>query len=317
MSFHEVVFPVTISFDSDGGPGYNTEALDQGSGQETRIARWEDSRRKYDAATGLKSIADMALVLDFFHARKGSLHGFLWKDWSDYSSAADHVSTPAGDDETIGTGDGVTTGFQLIKTYTSGGTTTTRTIEKPVVSTTIIRVAGVSKTDGVDYTVNVTTGVVTFASAPAAAAAITAGFYFYVPVRFGSEVDKLMGITLSDFDNRQAKALPVQEIKSTRWVDDERYYGGSFSRTVSAPLTLSESDARVQLIDALSGATCKLPDPASLPAGGEWFYIYNIGAAAFNLLDWSGSLLLSVPAGTGVTVVLGLDISGNPLWIAF
>ena len=184
MAFHEVRFPDDISRGARGGPERRTQVVELASGDEERNASWADSRRRYDAAYGIRRADDLAAVIAFFEARNGRLHGFRWKDWGDYRSGL--PSTPVTSiDQTLGTGDGATTAFQLVKRYESGAQAWTRRIGKPVAGTVRISRAGVEATSG--WTVDAATGVVTFATAPAAGVLVTAGFEFDVPVRFDTD----------------------------------------------------------------------------------------------------------------------------------
>ena len=56
---------------------------------------------------------------------------------------------------------------------------------------------------------DVATGLVTFASAPADGAAITAGFEFDVPVRF--DTDSLL-VNLANFQAGEVPSLPLVEV---------------------------------------------------------------------------------------------------------
>lgn len=70
--------------------------------------------------------------------------------------------------EAVGTGNGTQTVFTLANA--------------PVAPTTlVVKVAAVTKTEGTDYTVNYKTGSITFTSAPANSAAITADYWFNNP----------------------------------------------------------------------------------------------------------------------------------------
>lgn len=209
MAFHEVRFPTAIAFGSSGGPERRTDVVTLASGHEERNGRWADSRRRYEAGYGVKSLADLEAVLAFFEARAGRLHGFRFRDPVDFSSAAGNGSiSPL--DQAIGTGDGTTTAFQLAKTYTSGGVSYRRVIAKPVAGSVRVAVAGVEKTEGTDFTVDATTGIVTFASAPALGATITAGFEFDVPVRFDSD---RLEISLTAFRAGDIPNIPLVEIR--------------------------------------------------------------------------------------------------------
>jgi uncharacterized protein (TIGR02217 family) len=58
------------------------------NGFEERNSPWAHSRRRYDAGLGLRSLDDVAALIAFFEARAGQMHGFRWKDWSDYRMVA-------------------------------------------------------------------------------------------------------------------------------------------------------------------------------------------------------------------------------------
>ena len=125
-------------------------------------------------------------VLAFFEERRGRAYGFRWKDWADFKSCAPSQS-PAATDQTLGTGDGTDTTFQLIKTYGASYLPWPRTIAKPVSGTLRVAVNGGAQTEGVDFSVDSTTGIVTFTAAPPNGQSVTAGFEFDVPVRFDTD----------------------------------------------------------------------------------------------------------------------------------
>jgi uncharacterized protein (TIGR02217 family) len=78
--------------------------------------------------------------------------------------------------------------FQLIKTYYSGETEEWAEDKKKIVPGTtfppVIKVDGALKTEGVDYTLDDDTGIVTFGAAPGDGKIITANYRFYFQVRF-------------------------------------------------------------------------------------------------------------------------------------
>jgi uncharacterized protein (TIGR02217 family) len=208
MAFHEVRFPTDIAFGSRGGPKRKTIIATSGSGYEHRNSQWADSKREYNAGYGVKSLDDIHTVVEFFEERRGMLHGFRWKDKFDYKSCAPN-QTPAFDDITIGTGDGTTTQFQLIKTYGSVYAPYSRDIKKPVQDTVLIGLNG-SNTGGSGWSVNLTAGVITFSSAPINGHAITAGFEFDVPVRFNTDY---LEIDLGAFTAGNIPDIPIVEIR--------------------------------------------------------------------------------------------------------
>ncbi|MEI9887047.1 MAG: DUF2460 domain-containing protein [Rhizomicrobium sp.] len=206
MTFHEIRFPTAVAFHSTGGPERKTEIVTLGSGFEERNAVWANSRRRFDAGYGVKSLGDLHAVIAFFEARQGRLYPFRFKDWSDFKSCApDAALTPL--DQPLGLGDGHSTAFQLTKTYTSGPASWTRTIKKPVAGTTRIAFAGIEHTTG--FTVDTTSGLVTFASAPAAGTVLAAGFQFDTPVRFDTDH---LAINLAGFSAGEIPNIPLVEV---------------------------------------------------------------------------------------------------------
>jgi uncharacterized protein (TIGR02217 family) len=207
MAFHEVRFPDSISRGARGGPERRTQIVELASGDEERNASWANSRRRYDVSYGIRRADDLAAVVAFFEARNGRLHGFRFKDWSDYKSGLpSNVRSPL--DQAIGTGDGTTTAFQLVKHYTSGAQSWTRTITKPVAGSVRLALGGVEQASG--WSVDATSGVVTFASAPDAGVAVTAGFEFDVPVRFDSDT---LDVTLDIERLGSITSIPLVELR--------------------------------------------------------------------------------------------------------
>lgn len=209
MAFDDIRFPTSISLGATGGPERRTDIVVTGSGAEERNSRWADSRRRYNAGFGVKSLDDIHEVVRFFEERRGRLHGFRWKDHTDFKSCAPKGQVTALD-QAIGPGNGVTAAFTLVKRYGTGLRDYVRTITKPVAGTVVIAVAG---TAAVNFTVNALTGVVTFnaGSIPAAGAAVTAGFQFDVPARF--DTDQLR-INLTQFSAGDIPDIPVVEIRA-------------------------------------------------------------------------------------------------------
>jgi uncharacterized protein (TIGR02217 family) len=207
MAFHEVRFPDAISRGARGGPERRTQIVELASGDEERNASWANSRRRYDVAYGIRRADDLAAVVAFFEARNGRLHGFRFKDWGDHRSCLPS-GTPSPLDQPLGVGDGVRTAFPLLKRYASGPQFWTRAITKPVAGTVRVALGGTEQTSG--WSVDTTTGVVTFGSAPAAGTAVTAGFEFDTPVRFDTDA---LDVTLDLERLGSITSIPLLEIR--------------------------------------------------------------------------------------------------------
>ena len=208
MAFDDIRFPVSISRGASGGPERRTEIVALGSGREERNSRWADSRRRYEAGFGVKSLDGLHEVIGFFEERRGRLHGFRWKDHADFKSCAPQQQVSAFD-QAIGAGDGVTAAFQLKKTYGTGLRNYERSISRPVAGSILVAVNGVATTQ---FTANLSDGTITFLPGhiPPAGAAITAGFEFDVPVRF--DTDELR-INLAAFQAGDIPQIPIVEIR--------------------------------------------------------------------------------------------------------
>lgn len=204
MSFIETPrFPEDISYGSSGGPEYLTRIVVTGSGHERRNAAWSEARARYDVAYGVRTPGQLAALLAFFRARRGRAEGFRYKDWADYSSAADGVGTPLPGDQLLGLGDGATLAFQLVKAY--GGRT--RPIAKPVAGSLRLALDGVEQASG--WALDATRGQVTFVAPPAAGVAVSAGFLFDVPVRFDSD---WLPLRLEAYGG-DAESVPLLEVR--------------------------------------------------------------------------------------------------------
>jgi uncharacterized protein (TIGR02217 family) len=210
LPFHETRFPTAVALGASGGPERMTEIVTLGSGREARNQRWAHSRRRFDAGSGVKSFAELAAVVAFFEERRGRFAGFRWKDRLDWTSCAPGAAI-APTDQPLGIGDGATAAFQLAKTYGAAFDPYVRIISKPVAGTVRVAVAGAEKAIGIDFTVDATTGVVTFlpGAIPAVGAAVTAGFEFDVPVRFDTDA---LDIDLASFEAGQVPRIPVVEV---------------------------------------------------------------------------------------------------------
>jgi uncharacterized protein (TIGR02217 family) len=211
MAFHEIRFPAAISFGASGGPERRTDIVTLGSGREERNQRWADSRRTYNAGYGVKTIEDLEAVIAFFEERRGCLHGFRWKDHANFKSCR-VTESPSAYDQMIGTGDGMTENFQLCKTYGSEFAPWRRIISKPVSGTVHVAVNNVPLSEGVGFTCDATSGIVTFNAnyLPPEGAVIAAGFEFDVPVRFNADS---LEINIDGFRHGSIPAIPIVELR--------------------------------------------------------------------------------------------------------
>ena len=182
-------------------PTFSTEIQESVAGREVRVQNfqnpiWEftltyeyllnDPRsRDENEQTPLETL------VGFYLARGGQFDDFLLNE----SDLTGRLEDSAYTGQPIGTGDGVTKSFQLVRNI--GGFL--EAVQNPMNQTATIYVNGAAKSQGPDY--SIANGLVTFGSAPAAGAGITADFLMLHRVRFhtGTSRSGKEGIEFSNF----------------------------------------------------------------------------------------------------------------------
>lgn len=159
----------------------------------------------YDVGPGLRSEAELGVLLEFFRARRGPARGFRLSDPFDFSSNG-MTGNPRATDQLIGIGNGLAATFQLSKSYGSGGDPQVRQITRPRTETILVSVDGVATTD---WTLT-SGGRVVLNEAPADGAEVRAGFLFDVPVRFAQDRLDISGAT---FAAGEAPSVPLIEVR--------------------------------------------------------------------------------------------------------
>ncbi|HEV2162236.1 MAG TPA: DUF2460 domain-containing protein [Stellaceae bacterium] len=168
------VFPALagLGWSVKRAPVWKTRAQQAISGKETRLADWSypawQWELTFDFLRATPSAAEFQSLVGFFNQCRGAFGAFLYADADDNAVA----------DQAIGTGDGATTVFQLARSF--GGF-----IEPVLAPNTVsaVYLGGVVQTPSA-YSVDSTTGLLTFTAAPASGAAITADFTYYFRCRF-------------------------------------------------------------------------------------------------------------------------------------
>lgn len=178
----EILFPTDISYSSAGGPRFKTTVFESDSGYEQRNIDWSAVKSNYNVSQAIKSQTQMDALTNFFMVVNGRANWFRFKDWNDFTI----------EDMEIGVGDGTTVDFQITQTYSWTEPENSVTVSYV---RTIVKIAWGSLTeiliDGTpnsDFTIDETTGIITFDTAPALAAVITVVYCeFHVPCRFDTD----------------------------------------------------------------------------------------------------------------------------------
>lgn len=154
-------------------PRYDTLRVDLENGKSAKNAQWDSAMRRYTARYTTFQPDQYEELLQMFHACRGNLYSFRFKDWTDYKVANGALGiSPAG-----------STPVQLVKVYQVGAFITTRIIKKPIATRCIVYANGTP----VAGTVNTLTGLFTPTSAWPVGFALTWTGEFDVPVCFSND----------------------------------------------------------------------------------------------------------------------------------
>jgi uncharacterized protein (TIGR02217 family) len=211
MAHLESRFPPNVSRGAKGGPRLNTLVVASASGFEQRISQWSQALRSWDVSHALRDNDARGALVSFFIAAGGRANTFRFKDWSDY-----RVSTPASMEEIDATH------WQLRKGYTLGAATRYRTLAKIVeagsgepdntAATAADSTVRIYQSDGTTeiasgWTVDLTTGIVTFSSGPTSPKATCD---FDVPARFDTDV---MSWSQDEVSYGSWQGIPIVEVR--------------------------------------------------------------------------------------------------------
>jgi uncharacterized protein (TIGR02217 family) len=205
QAFDDVLYPLALGRDTGVSPEFSTTVAVTASGHERRNSLWSDARLHFDVGPGIRSEHELGTLIAFYRARRGAARGFRLSDPFDFSSNG-MTGTPTATDQRIGTGDGLTAEFALVKSYGAGDDPQLRPITRPRAGTVLVAiddlsVAGWTLAAG---------GRIVFDSAPPVGASITAGFLFDVPVRFAEDRLDISGAT---FAAGEAPSVPLIELR--------------------------------------------------------------------------------------------------------
>lgn len=146
MTFLAERFPPKISFGANGGPGFLTDIVITNGGVESRDQTRSMELGSWEVSHAARLPAAYKPLQAFFRLAGGRANTFRFKDWTDYTVAANEGKFVML----------TSTTFQCVKRYTFGSQTFDRTIMLPV--------SPISVTGGTVASISYTTGIVTMTS---------------------------------------------------------------------------------------------------------------------------------------------------------
>jgi uncharacterized protein (TIGR02217 family) len=206
QSFDDVPYPLALGRDATVSPEFSTSVSVTASGHERRSSQWTDARLRFDVGPGIRSDAELGILIGFFRARRGAARGFRLADPFDFSSNG-MIGVPGPLDQLIGIGDGLTATFQLVKRYGDPADPQLRPISRPRPGSVLVSVDGVARSD---FTL-AAGGEVVFDAAPEEGSAVRAGFLFDVPVRFAEDRLDISGAAFAAGEAPSVALIEVRE----------------------------------------------------------------------------------------------------------
>lgn len=324
MTHQNCYFPLCPGAGSTVTLQWSTKYVETGNGCVERVQRWAVPRRVYVMEAGDRSGSEIQDAVQFFLARSGGFETFLLEDWCDYKSALGDPDTSeiSETDQVLGFGDDDQVQFQLLKNYsdpldTDCGLSYTRCIEHPVEGTVEVAVGGTLLAEGVDYTVDYETGVVTFNTAPALGLEVTAGFEFAVRVSFATQTDLGLQVVAETSTLKDATFVLIEDKCKTAPRCVPPTGGANVQNDLQADVTLSLESGLLQcLAPTVPGVCAILPPRESLPCGQELWTIINKGVEDLVIKDDEGTVLVTLAPGQGADIGLTEDTAGQKIWWA-
>lgn len=195
MAFKDMRMPDRICEQFSGGPTFLTTIARARAGYVWTNVNRDDAIWQYESSNVLHDDGLREALIAFFLVLRGMANTFRFRDhiryWHGMSWSGSTLAFDAAADVPVfATGDGTTTAFQLYIPYTAGGEVYLRKITKPGKIETgytgpRIYFGNVQQNSG--WTLNYSTGIVTFNTPPPNGTAIKWAGLFDIHARFASD----------------------------------------------------------------------------------------------------------------------------------
>lgn len=217
---HDCRFPDKILRAAKGGPRFKTSLGTGDSGIQTANQDWPSSIREWVVGRKMTTKDGLDELLAFFECRGGQAYGFLFRDPSDFFVGLKYTQGVGFEHDAasnFATGDASTTVFQLQKKMVSGPTTKYRKITRPLDKDRSdaptgaldpkVYLGGVEQVSG--WTLNYSTGALTFTSPPGDGVAIGWSGMFDIPANFQTDEPEF---EVDAYFVASCLGIPVREI---------------------------------------------------------------------------------------------------------
>jgi uncharacterized protein (TIGR02217 family) len=214
MFIEQQINPGRIILDTSGGQSHNTSIITVASGREQRNANLAQSRGKWDLGERSLLKDEKDEIENHFNTCRGKLHGFRFKDWSNYEG------TTADTYMKLKMGTMLDLAGQMCKQYSIDGQFYRKEIKKPVFGTVKVYKNGV-EVPATQYSVDYTTGMISFGPALnnpnyKLGDEFTWSGEYDLPVRYDTDEIKIKFEGINPYDHNEQMfylyALPIVEL---------------------------------------------------------------------------------------------------------
>lgn len=193
MAFLEERISIALRYDNTYHDDYAVTITQSGGSSDTKASEYRQLNhpymvRRFSIPYQLDRPQLNAEIINMYHRAFGKYAGFRAKHFDDYTTN-NYINPPTAFDEPLArVGAGI---YQMQKRYGTDKAALSigypvRILKKLVSATSLIGVNGVQQLTG--WTVNITTGLVTFSVDPGIDATVTGGCEFDIPVRFDAPI---------------------------------------------------------------------------------------------------------------------------------
>ena len=225
MTHHEFEFlPRSVAYGSSSGPEGLADVVTTTSGYRHTNRLWDQYLRRLTLTSVARTSTNAGVILKVFEL-VGITDSFLQRDHGDWNTTDGDMRLRDGageaaitkDDQPLQNtaddtfvGDGSTTTFQMTKRRIQNTASHIRLILKPQITSPapLVALDGALQTLTTHYTIDATTGIVTFVTPPGTDVVPTWGGAFYIPVAFvtsnmrqqipGPDIFKVLSLELTE-----------------------------------------------------------------------------------------------------------------------
>ena len=196
--FLNIRLPDEISYGATGGPEFSTNVTILKNGAEHRNINWESPRYSYSIGYDVLNREKAQQLLAFFNIVHGRAYSFLFKDWLDFN-CQNQILLQIDNSR-----------CQLVKRYEVGSDQYfyNRKITRP--KNIVIKNIDLKLTEGKDYTVNYTNGIINISGTKFDISKLLVNFEFDLTVRFESDILELSSDSFMIYSWKSIKLIETR-----------------------------------------------------------------------------------------------------------